>query len=338
MMPGGAGDGNFGPSPGTASFVYHRAMSEDVPNKEDRAGSGFFRRLRERFGRSSRLGRLSDIAEAEPEEDTLEALEDLLLSADCGWETAEFIVDETRRRCSTPGVTIRAALRAVLLDILEPRCAPLTIDASRAPFVILVVGVNGAGKTTTIGKLARRLAAEGHKLMLAAGDTWRAAAIEQLTVWGERNDVPVISQEKGADPGAVVFDAHGAAQARGIDVLIADTAGRLQNQAGLMRELEKIVRVLRRRDDDAPHETLLVIDAGMGQNALVQARAFHAAVGLTGIALTKLDTGARGGTILSIARELDVPLRFIGVGEAQDDMAEFSATEFVDALLGREES
>jgi fused signal recognition particle receptor len=196
-----------------------------------------------------------------------------------------------------------------------------------------MVGVNGAGKTTTIGKLANRFKQDGLSVMLAAGDTFRAAAVEQLQVWGERNDVAVISQQAGADPAAVIFDAWQAARARNVDVLLADTAGRLQNQKGLMDELTKIKRVIARRDDTAPHEIMLVLDASQGQNALVQAQKFHEALGLTGITVTKLDGSAKGGILLAIANQLQVPVRFIGIGESADDMQTFSATEFVDALL-----
>ncbi len=206
------------------------------------------------------------------------------------------------------------------------------------PFVILMVGVNGAGKTTTIGKMARRFKDAGHSVMLAAGDTFRAAAVEQLQAWGERNDVPVVSQQAGADPAAVIFDAWEAARARGIDVLLADTAGRLQSQTGLMDELAKIKRVIARRDETAPHEVMLVLDASQGQNALVQAEKFHAALGLTGITVTKLDGTAKGGILLAIANKLGVPVRYIGIGEAADDMQPFSADEFVDALLASGES
>jgi fused signal recognition particle receptor len=218
-------------------------------------------------------------------------------------------------------------------EILAPVEHPLVIPESDAPFVILMVGVNGAGKTTTIGKLAKRLKQEGRSLMLAAGDTFRAAAVEQLQAWGERNDVPVIAQQPGADPAAVIFDAYEAARARNIDVLLADTAGRLQNQQGLMDELAKIKRVVARHDAAAPQEIMLVLDASQGQNALVQAEKFHDALGLTGITVTKLDGSAKGGILLSIAGKLGVPVRFIGIGEAAEDMQAFKADEYVDALL-----
>jgi fused signal recognition particle receptor len=210
---------------------------------------------------------------------------------------------------------------------------PLTIDRTKRPFVILVVGVNGSGKTTTIGKLARRLRDDGVTVMLAAGDTFRAAAIEQLEIWGDRNDVPVIAQGAGADPAAVIFDAMQAAQARGADVLIADTAGRLHTQSNLMDELKKVRRVLGRLDPAAPHEVLLILDAGQGQNALAQARQFHEALGVTGIVLTKLDGTAKGGIVLAIADRLRIPIRFLGVGEDAEDFDVFEPGAFVDAVL-----
>jgi fused signal recognition particle receptor len=220
-----------------------------------------------------------------------------------------------------------------LQEILAPVEQPLEIRDVGEPFVILMVGVNGAGKTTTIGKLARRFRDQGHSVMLAAGDTFRAAAVEQLQAWGERNNVPVIAQQAGADPAAVIFDAWEAARARGVDVLLADTAGRLQSQSGLMDELAKVKRVLGRRDEAAPHEVMLVLDASQGQNALVQAEKFHEALGLTGITVTKLDGSAKGGILLAIADKLAVPVRFIGIGESAEDMQPFVASDFVDALL-----
>ena len=231
----------------------------------------------------------------------------------------------------------RAALRAALGDamqtILQPVQRPLKVDTARHPYVVLVVGVNGSGKTTSIGKLAHRLKDDGHKVMLAAGDTFRAAAVEQLQVWGERNAVPVIAQATGADPAAVVYDAMQAATARGVDVLLADTAGRLHNQGHLMEELRKVKRVLARLDDTAPHEVLLVLDGSQGQNALAQATTFHAALGVTGLVLTKLDGTAKGGIVFAIAEQLQIPVRFIGIGEGVEDFGEFNAAEFVDALL-----
>lgn len=267
-----------------------------------------------------------------------EELENELLAADVSLETATDIIRRVRKRAGSRNVATvedaRRLLADALAEILAPVSRPLVIPAQPRPFVILMVGVNGAGKTTTIGKLARRLKDDGLRVMLAAGDTYRAAAIEQLQVWGQRNDVPVIAQQTGADPAAVVYDALEAARARGCDVLLADTAGRLQNKAHLMQELKKVVRVLRRLDPTAPHETMIVLDASLGQNAVVQAKQFHEAIGLTGITMTKLDAGGKGGVLLTLASELPVPVRFIGIGEQAADMDVFEAGEFAAALTG----
>jgi fused signal recognition particle receptor len=300
---------------------------------------GFFKRLRARLNRGDSW-LTYDLAKLAPggkiDEDVLEELESLLVMADVGIATTQRITGELQARLARKELkdidALRQGLRASLLSILEPVAEPLEISASR-PFVILMVGVNGAGKTTTIGKLARRFRGEGLSVMLAAGDTFRAAAVEQLQVWGERNDVPVVAQHSGADPAAVVFDAWEAARARDVDVLLADTAGRLQNQQGLMDELAKIKRVVGRRDETAPHEIMLVLDASQGQNALVQAQKFHEALGLTGIVVTKLDGSAKGGILLAIADQLRVPVRFIGIGESAEDLQPFDAREFADALL-----
>lgn len=271
-----------------------------------------------------------------------EELEMHLLEADVGLQAAEDIIGRVRKLSQGRDVgsvaDARALLREAVTGLLRPRAQPLLIPAATRPFVILMVGVNGAGKTTTIGKLARRFRDDGLKVMLAAGDTYRAAAIEQLQVWGERNGVPVIAQQPGADPAAVIYDALEAARARGIDVLLADTAGRLQNKAHLMRELQKIVRVLRRLDPAAPHETMIVLDASLGQNAVSQARQFHEAIGLTGITMTKLDAGGKGGVLLALASQLAVPVRFIGIGEQAGDMDVFDAAEFAAALIAPPET
>jgi len=301
---------------------------------------GFIKRLRARLNRGDSW-LTYDLANLAPggkiDEDALEELESMLVMADVGIDTTTRIIEDLQKRLARKELkdldALRDGLRRSLVDILSPVEQPLDIDPQHRPFVILMVGVNGAGKTTTIGKLARRFKDQGLSVMLAAGDTFRAAAVEQLQAWGQRNDVPVISQQSGADPAAVIFDAWEAARARSIDVLLADTAGRLQNQQGLMDELAKIRRVIARRDDTAPHEIMLVLDASQGQNALVQARKFHDALGLTGITVTKLDGSARGGILLAIANALQVPVRFIGIGEKAEDMQPFVAAEFVDALL-----
>lgn len=272
------------------------------------------------------------------DEELLEELESVLLSADVGVEATREIIARltgqvSRRELGDAGA-LYAALRADMLAILRPVSTPLEVPRGReAPYVVLVVGVNGTGKTTTIGKLAARLKAEGHSVMLAAGDTFRAAAVEQIQAWGERTSVPVVAQQTGADPASVIYDALQAATARGVDVLIADTAGRLHTRENLMEELKKVRRVLGKLDHLAPHEVLLVLDAGTGQNAIAQARQFQAAVQVTGLALTKLDGTARGGIVFAIAKQLGIPIRFVGVGEGLDDLRPFEAEAFVDALL-----
>ena len=267
----------------------------------------------------------------------LEELETQLLTADVGIDATQTLIGKLTRRVSRNELAdsdaLYRALQQELQALLSPSQEPLRIAAERPPFVILVVGVNGVGKTTTIGKLARRFQSEGKSVMLAAGDTFRAAAVEQLQVWGERNNVPVIAQHTGADSASVIFDALQAAQSRGVDVLIADTAGRLHNKDHLMEELKKVVRVMKKLAPEAPHEVLLVLDAGIGQNALSQARHFQDAVGVTGIALTKLDGTAKGGIIFAISQQLALPIRFIGVGEQIDDLRPFIAEEFVQALF-----
>ncbi len=300
----------------------------------------FVGRLRKRLNRGNSwlAVDLADLAAGgKIDEDVLEQLEASLVMADVGIDTTEQIIGELQKKLARRELKDVAALKAglhqAMLEILEPVAQELEISGDKRPFVVLMVGVNGAGKTTTIGKLAKRFKDQGLSVMLAAGDTFRAAAVEQLQIWGERNDVPVIAQQAGADPAAVIFDAWEAARARGIDVLLADTAGRLQNQQGLMNELAKIKRVISSRDEEAPHEVMLVLDASQGQNALVQAQKFHEVLGLTGITITKLDGTAKGGILLAIANQLKVPLRFIGIGESLDDMQPFSASEFAAALL-----
>jgi fused signal recognition particle receptor len=267
----------------------------------------------------------------------LDEIETTLITSDIGVKAALEIVENLRlgirnKAISTPSQVL-PAVQAELYELIEPCEQFLAVDESRRPFVILMVGVNGAGKTTTIGKLAQRFKEEGLNVMLAAGDTFRAAAVEQLKSWGDRNGVPVVAQGTGADSAAVIFDALQSAKAHNVDVLIADTAGRLHTQHNLMEELKKIRRVMSRIDETAPHETMLVVDAGTGQNALNQAREFNQAVGLTGITLTKLDGTARGGVLFGIAHELGLPIRFIGVGEAARDLRPFDAGTFINAIL-----
>ena len=302
----------------------------------------FIKRLRARInqGDSWLSYDLANLARGgEISEDLVEELEAQLVMADVGIETTERIIEGLQKNLARSErkdvAALRDGLRNSLRSILEPVAIPLEIARSDRPFVVLMVGVNGAGKTTTIGKLAKRFGDQGLSVMLAAGDTFRAAAVEQLQTWGKRNNVPVIAQQHGADPAAVIFDAWEAARARNIDVLLADTAGRLQNQQGLMDELSKIKRVISRRDETAPHEVMLVLDASQGQNALIQAEKFHEALGLTGITVTKLDGSAKGGILFAIADQLQVPVRFIGIGESAEDMQPFAADEFVDALLAR---
>ena len=309
---------------------------KEKPEKRE----GFIKRLRSRINRGDNW-LTYDLANLVPggeiDEDVLEELESLLVMADVGVDTTELIIEDLRQSLARNELkdldALRAGLQRALLRIVAPVEQPLVIERGEDPFVILMVGVNGAGKTTTIGKLARHLQDSGYSVMLAAGDTFRAAAVEQLQTWGERNDVPVIAQQSGADPAAVIFDAWQAAKARDVDVLLADTAGRLQNQTGLMDELIKMKRVVGRHDSAAPHEIMLVLDSSQGQNALVQAEKFHEALGLTGITITKLDGSAKGGILFAIANRLQVPVRFIGIGEAVEDMQPFHAEDFVNALL-----
>lgn len=317
--------------------MFKRKSSDTAAPRE---GAGFFDRLRSRLNRgpSWLTYDLTNLFRGRKiDAQILEELESRLLTADVGVEATEHILDALRKRVARNELAdveaLIAALRAAIVEILAPCAVPLVVDAQRKPFVILVVGVNGSGKTTTIGKLARRLTDDGHRLMLAAGDTFRAAAIEQLNVWAERAGAEFAAQQAGADPGAVVFDALQSARSRGIDVLLADTAGRLHSQSHLMEELKKVRRVIQRVDPSAPHEVLLVLDANQGQNALSQAIQFHEAVGVTGIVLTKLDGTAKGGIVIAIARRLGLPLRFIGIGEQPEDFGEFDAEAFATALV-----
>ena len=298
-------------------------------------------RLSERLAASARAltGSVGTLFKRNPklDEDLLEELETALIQADIGVVASTELVEglrvRMRKREFADAHELLAALRKSLHGLIANYALPLQIPSTPRPFVILTVGVNGAGKTTTIGKLAMRYKLAGHSVMLAAGDTFRAAAVEQLKTWGERNQVPVVAQGSGADSASVIFDALQAAKSRNIDVLIADTAGRLHTQGHLMQELAKVKRVLGKIDPGAPHETLLVIDGGTGQNALNQAKQFNQAVGVTGVVVTKLDGTAKGGMVFALCRELSLPLRFIGVGEKREDLREFVADEFVDALL-----
>lgn len=298
---------------------------------------GFISRLRRRLARGtgwlgSDIGRL---LRGGLDADTLEMLEDQLLMADVGVEATEEVLAGLHRRASAEkGGDARLMLRDTVAEMLLPLEQPLEIGHRESPFVVLVVGVNGTGKTTSIGKLAHRLKESGLSVLLAAGDTFRAAAVEQLEEWGKRAGVPVVSQAQGADPAAVVHDALHAARSRGVDVVLADTAGRLHTAGGLMDELEKIRRVAARFDPDAPHELLLVLDASQGQNALAQATRFHERLGVTGLVLTKLDGTAKGGITLAIAQHLKIPIRFIAIGEGLEDFEIFGARDFADALVG----
>ncbi len=314
---------------------------EAAAGAEETVAPGLFARLRRGLGKTgSRLreglaglvagrGRIDD--------ELLDDVEIRLLSADVGLEATDQVIAALRskldRRSLSDSGEFLAALKDELTAILTPCEEPLQVSAAPGPFVILMVGVNGVGKTTTIGKLARRLRGEGHSVMLAAGDTFRAAAVEQLQIWGERNQVPVVAQAAGADSAAVIFDAWQSARAKQIDVLIADTAGRLHTHDNLMRELEKIVRVLRKQDPAIPQEILLVLDAGTGQNAVNQTQRFRQSTPLTGIVLTKLDGTAKGGVVFAIAKRFGIPLRFIGIGEEAGDLRPFAAREFVEALF-----
>ena len=316
----------------------------EIETREKPSEGGFFSRLvkgllktKQNIGagfRSFFLGKKID-------DELFEELEEQLLIADIGVPTTSKIIKNLTEHASRKELQdaelLYQQLKVEMADILEPVAQPLVIDTTKKPYVILMVGVNGVGKTTTIGKLARKFQAEGKSVMLAAGDTFRAAAVEQLQVWGERNHIPVVAQSSGSDSASVIFDAMQSAAARNIDILIADTAGRLQNKNNLMDELKKIVRVMKKYDETAPHEIMLTLDAGTGQNAISQAKLFNEAVGLTGISLTKLDGTAKGGVIFAIADQFKLPIRYIGVGEKIEDLREFNAKEFIEALFVHEE-
>jgi len=313
-------------------------QEQERPSKE-----GFFARLKRSLVKTRQnlgSGFVSLFRGKKIDDDLFDELEEQLLIADVGVDTTRRIIthltQQANRKQLRDAEALYGLLKAEMASILAKVDAPLDVSG-KTPFVILMVGVNGVGKTTTIGKLARQYQAEGKSVMLAAGDTFRAAAVEQLQVWGQRNNIPVIAQHTGADSASVIFDAIQAAKSRGVDVLIADTAGRLQNKSHLMEELKKITRVMKKLDEDAPHEVMLTLDASTGQNAVSQARLFDEAVGLTGIALTKLDGTAKGGVIFSIADQFGIPIRYIGVGEGIEDLRPFKADDFIEALFARED-
>ena len=315
-----------------------RAESEELPEPQSKISFG--QRMRSALSRTGEgIGSLF-LGTKVIDEALLEELETSLIMADVGIETTTKIIAELTkqldRKSLKDGVALKDALHEILLNKLAASEGEINFDGCEKPFVMFVVGVNGVGKTTTIGKLASRLKSQGKSIMLAAGDTFRAAAVEQLQVWGERNAVPVIAQHTGADSASVVFDGIQAAKSRGADVIIADTAGRLHNKSNLMEELKKVKRVASKIDEHAPHEILLVLDAGTGQNAVAQMSEFNQVVGVTGIALTKLDGTAKGGIIFALADKFSVPIRYIGVGEGLDDLQPFNASEFVQALLNVE--
>ncbi|MFH7929429.1 signal recognition particle-docking protein FtsY [Enterobacter roggenkampii] len=323
--------------------VEEQAEEEIVQEQEKPTKEGFFARLKRSLLKTKEnlgSGFISLFRGKKIDDDLFEELEEQLLIADVGVETTRKIIANLTEGASRKQLRDAEALYGLLKDemgeILAKVDEPLNIEG-KTPFVILMVGVNGVGKTTTIGKLARQFEQQGKSVMLAAGDTFRAAAVEQLQVWGQRNNIPVIAQHTGADSASVIFDAIQAAKARNVDVLIADTAGRLQNKSHLMEELKKIVRVMKKLDEDAPHEIMLTIDASTGQNAISQAKLFHEAVGLTGITLTKLDGTAKGGVIFSVADQFGIPIRYIGVGERIEDLRPFKADDFIEALFARED-
>ncbi len=322
------------------------APSVRLAEQETPAKTGFFGRLKERLSRTST--NISEgvaslvVGKKAIDADVLDALETQLLTADVGVDATMEIIDDLTGRMKRKQLgdvdALFAALRENMLEILQPVSKPLVVENQSDPYVILMVGINGAGKTTTIGKLAKRFQAQGKSVMLAAGDTFRAAAVEQLQIWGERNNIPVVATERSSDPASVAYDAVQAAKARKVDVLIVDTAGRLHTQSNLMEELKKVKRVMGKLDENTPHEVLLVLDGGIGQNAVIQAEQFHKAVNVSGLVLTKLDGTAKGGVVFAITKKLALPIRLIGIGEGIDDLRDFNAEEFIDALLVKPEA
>lgn len=320
------------------------ASQSKVEEVQEKPTESFFARLKRSLSRTKAnigAGFFGLFKGKQIDEDLFEELEEQLLIADVGMNTTVKIIENLTEKASRndlkDGEALYGLLKEEMSEILSQVEQPLVVDTTKTPYVILMVGVNGVGKTTTIGKLAKQFQSEGKKVMLAAGDTFRAAAVEQLQVWGQRNDVPVIAQHTGADSASVIYDAIEAAKARGVDVVIADTAGRLQNKSNLMEELRKIVRVMKKIDDSAPHEIMLTLDAGTGQNAISQAKLFSDVAPVTGITLTKLDGTAKGGVIFSIADQFQIPIRYIGVGEGIDDLRPFESKDFIEALFSREE-
>ena len=330
-------------------FGFGKKKNQELPENAtdasqvspDAPAEGLFARLKRGLSKTSHaLTEGMDtlvMGKKQIDDDVLEELETRLLMADVGVDATRDIISDLSSQVKRAELAdidaLTQALHHKMYRILRPAAQPLEIDSTHKPFVLLMVGINGAGKTTTIGKLAKKFQQDGKSVMLAAGDTFRAAAVEQLTIWGERNHIPVIAQGSGADSASVIFDAVQAAKARKIDVLLADTAGRLHTQTNLMDELKKVKRVIQKLDGSAPHEIMLIVDASIGQNALVQAKQFNEALGLTGITVTKLDGTAKGGILFAIAQQLKIPVRFIGVGESIDDLQEFDAHEFTSALL-----
>ena len=315
-----------------------------APQPEPQSKPGLFSRLKSGLSKTGSsltegLGNLF-LGAKQIDDEVLEELETRLLMADVGIEATTEIIDQLTAKVDrnelADSEALMQALYSSMSGMLKPVAQPLVIDATKKPTVILMVGINGAGKTTTIGKLAKKFQNDGKKVMLAAGDTFRAAAVEQLQTWGERNNVAVIAQGQGSDSASVIYDGMEAAKARGVDILLADTAGRLHTQTNLMEELKKVKRVMQKLDPDAPHEVMLVVDASIGQNALAQAKEFNEALGLTGITVTKLDGTAKGGILFAIAKQTGIPVRFIGVGESIDDLQVFDAEQFTGALLGGE--
>ncbi|WP_416306399.1 signal recognition particle-docking protein FtsY [Neptunicella sp. SCSIO 80796] len=332
------------PEVAESSDVVAEPLTETPPVNPSAEPVGFFTKLKQSLSKTRAnigSGFVSLFTGKKIDDELFEELETQLLMADVGMDTTQKIIrqltDKAKLGQLKDGEALYGLLKQQMSDLLTPVTQPLDVSLNPGPFVILMVGVNGVGKTTTIGKLAKQYQQQGKKVMLAAGDTFRAAAVEQLQVWGERNNIPVIAQQTGSDSASVLFDALQAAQARKIDVLIADTAGRLQNKEHLMEELKKVVRVMKKVNPDAPHEVMLTLDAGTGQNAISQTKLFSEAVGLTGIALTKLDGTAKGGVIFAIADQFTIPIRYIGVGEGIDDLRPFEGPQFVDALFSQQQ-